>query len=188
MTFSAATVAAGLTATVVEVEAWCEGLARRNLFLHPCGISEWPDGTVATRYSFTHALYQHAWYERVTAAKRAQLHRDIGERQEKAYGKQAPEIASELAAHIERGRNYHQALHYLQQAAEIATQRSAFREAASDLTKALEFLKTLPDTPERQQQELDLQVKLGLAVQSARGIAVPEAEQDYSRVLELCFR
>jgi len=40
------------------------------------------DGTVAGRYRFTHALYQEVAYQRLPAARRVQLHRRIGAREE----------------------------------------------------------------------------------------------------------
>jgi predicted ATPase len=54
---------------------------------------------VAGGYRFTHALYQEVAYTRLTAARRAQLHRRIGERKEVGYGAQARLIAAELAVH-----------------------------------------------------------------------------------------
>ena len=65
--FSAAAVAAGVETTVEAVEEQCGELARREQFLRARGISEWPDGTVATRYQFLHALYQEVLYERIPA-------------------------------------------------------------------------------------------------------------------------
>src|SRR5207302_9061952 len=44
--FAAAIVASGLEADVEQVEAWCEGLARRGQWLRSRGQSVWPDGTV----------------------------------------------------------------------------------------------------------------------------------------------
>ena len=53
-------------------------------------------------------------------------------------------------------------MEYLHLAGQQAVQRSANTEAISHLTTALELLKTLPDTPERTQQELTLQIALGV--------------------------
>src|SRR5262249_47685589 len=142
------------------VEARCEALVRREQFLRTQGTSEWPDGTVATRYQFLHALYQEVVYERLSAARRSRLHRVIGERTEVAYGSQAREMAAELAVHFERGRDTPRAIHYLHQAGENATRLSAHQEASSLLSKGLELLTTLPDTPERDQQELPLRLAL----------------------------
>src|SRR5439155_5813381 len=169
--FSAAAVAAGLPDAVVAVEELCEGLVRRQHWLRPAGVAEWPDGTVATRYRFTHWLYQHVAYQRLGAARRIQLHQRLGACGEVAYGGRVGEIAAELAVHFERGRDYRRAVPYLQQAAETATQRCAYREALSHLTKGLDLLKTLPDTPERTQHELRLYISLGAPLMAAKGWA-----------------
>jgi hypothetical protein len=52
--------------------------------------------------------------------------------------------------------------------------RSAHQEAITLLTKGLELLSTLPDTPERAQQELALQTALGPALTSVKGYGAPE--------------
>jgi predicted ATPase len=184
--FSAAAVAAGVGAAVEEVEERCVALARRGQFVQASGTAEWPDGTVATRYSFLHALYQEVLYDRLTAGRRQRLHRQIGEREEQAYGERAREIATELAVHFERGRDYRKAIHYLHQAGENAVRRSANQEAINLLTKGLELLKTLPDTPECAQQELGLQITLGPALIATKGWAAPEVERAYTRAQELC--
>ncbi|MBI3799389.1 MAG: AAA family ATPase [Deltaproteobacteria bacterium] len=184
--FSAAAVAAAVETEISEVEEKCEGLARRAQFLRASGESEWPDGTVAARYRFLHALYQEVLYGRVTAGRRQRLHQRIGEREETAYGTQAKELATELAMHFERGRDYQRAVQYLQQAGENAQRRSAHREAINHLTKGLELLQILPDTPQRSQHELVLQTTLGPSLISTKGYGVPEVERAYTRARELC--
>ena len=184
--FSAVVVAAALGIEVEQIEEWCEELARRQLFLRPTRSGMWPDGTLDVRYEFLHALYQNVLYERVTMTRRQRLHQRIGERQEEGYGEQAREIAAELALHFERSRDHRRAVRYLGQAGQNASARSAHREAINHLTTALELLKTLPDTSERTQQELTLQIALGLALMATRGIAAPEVEQAYARARELC--
>ncbi|MGH7960987.1 MAG: ATP-binding protein, partial [Candidatus Binatia bacterium] len=188
MEFSAAAVAAGIDPAreTGEVETRCEGLARRGQFLQRSGVSEWPDGTVAGRYSFQHALYQEVLYERVSVGRRLELHRQIGARVEKGYGEQAGEIAAELAVHFERGRNYPRAVQYHQQAAQTALRRLAPQEAIRHLTTGLELLKTLPDAPERSQQELTLQITLGSVLMLTKGFGSLEVERAYARALELC--
>jgi predicted ATPase len=65
-------------------------------------------------------------------------------------------------------------------------QRSANVEAITHLTTALALLKTLPDTRERAQQELTLQVTLGTPLQATRSYASPEVKATYTRAWELC--
>jgi predicted ATPase len=110
----------------------------------------------------------------------------IGERQEHGFGKRAREVAAELAVHFERGRDSQRAILYLHKAGTNAIRRNAHREAIGYLTKGLDLLKILPENPERQHQELSLQLTLGLPLVATRGYAAPEVEQVYSRALLLC--
>jgi DNA-binding winged helix-turn-helix (wHTH) protein/tetratricopeptide (TPR) repeat protein len=184
-TFAAAAVAAGLGQEVVAVEDWCAGLARRQQWLEACGEEVWPDGTVAERYRFRHALYQEVAYQRLPAARRAQLHRRIGEREEAGYGLQVRERAAELAMHFVRGRDYQRAVRYLWYAGGKARQRLAFVEAIAYLTQGLELLETLPDTPERTRQELDFLAALARALQVTKGGGTPELEPVLTRASAL---
>jgi predicted ATPase len=184
--FAVAALTAALKQEMDVVEDICEELAWQGHFLQESGIAEWPDGTVSGRYVFRHALYQNVLYERIAEARRVRLHRLIGERTETGYGKQAKEIAAELAVHFKRGRDYPRAVQYLEQAGKNAIQRSAHQEAIIHLTKGLELLKTLPNTPERTQYELTLQVALGGPLIATKGLAAPEVEHTYGRALELC--
>ena len=179
--FSAAAVAAGVNMEAIDVEERCAELARREQFLQARGTVEWPDGTVAARYGFIHAVYQEGVYERVPAGRRVWLHQRIGARQEAGYGAQAWEIAAELAVHFERGRDLHRAVQYLWQAGRKALQRSAHQEAIVHWTKGLVFLQTLPDTPERLQQELVMQAPLGTPLIATKGWAAPEVATAYTR-------
>ena len=135
--FSAAAVAAGVNSEAIDVEDRCAALARREQFLQARGTAVWPDGTVAARYGFIHAVYQEGVYERVPAGRRVWLHQRIGARQEAGYGAQAREIAAELAVHFERGRDPRRAVQYLWQAGRNALQRSAHREAISPLDQGV---------------------------------------------------
>src|SRR5205823_9161023 len=137
-------------------------------FLRSQGTKTFPDGTVAGLYSFLHTLYQKVLYDRLAATRRMRLHHRIGAGEEVVYGGRVGEIAAELAVHFERGQDYRRAVQYLGQAAENALRRSAHREAIMHLTKGLELLKALPDTPERTQQELTLQLNLGGALMATQ--------------------
>jgi predicted ATPase/DNA-binding winged helix-turn-helix (wHTH) protein len=184
--FSAAAVAAGVATTVEAVEEQCGELARQDHFLRLSGAHEWPDETVAARYSFRHALYQEALYERLSVGRRQRLHQQIGERIEQGYGDQVREIAAELAMHFERGRAYAKAVHYHHEASENAVRRNAQQEAIKHISTGLVLFDMLPDTPERTQQELTLQVTLGELLTTVKGFGVPEVAQAFARALELC--
>ena len=183
--FSVAALAAGLAEEARLVEKRCTTLARRGQFLSPRGVSEWPDGTVAGRYGFIHSLYQDVLSKRLTPGQHLNLQRRIGERKEAAYGPRSGEIAAELAAHFEEGRDYPRAIQYLQQAAENARRRWAYHEAVSRLSKGLGLLHHLPDSPERTQQELQLHFMLTEPLVAIKGAAAPEVEQSYTQTWEL---
>ncbi len=186
VTFSATAVAAGLQGEVEAVDQQCETLARTGHFLCAQGIEEWPDGTLGGRYSFLHALYQQGLYERVAEARRVRLHRRIGERKAAAYGERTREIANELATHFSAGRDFQRAVRFLRSAAENAVRRHAHQEAVGHVKKALALLPSLPDTPERVQQELMLQVTLGEQITSLQGFGVIEVEHAFARARALC--
>ena len=79
-----------------------------------------------------------------------------------------------------------QAMPYWQRAGQRAIERSANLEAVAHLTRGLEVLATLPDTPERAQQELIVQTTLGPALMATKGHAAPEVLHAYARARELC--
>ena len=169
-----------------EAERRCDGLARRGQFLRSAGTVEWPDGTVAARYAFIHALYQHVLYARIPAGHRVQLHLSTGERLEQAHGPRTGEIAGELAMHFTQGRDFGRAVRYHQQAGAHALGRHGYREAADHLTRALQLLESLPDTPARREEELALRVRLGSALLAIEGHAAPAVERAYARARQLC--
>ncbi len=184
--FAVAAVAAAVDWTMEDVEERCAALARRGQFIRVCGTDAWPDGTVASRYRFLHALYRETLYERVPVGRRVRWHQQIGRRLEAGYDPQAREMAAELAEHFVRGRDTVRAVKYLYYAGEQARQRSAHQEALQHLTQGLALLAALPETPARVQQELDLQLALGPALIATKGYAAPEVEQTYARARVLC--
>ena len=184
--FTEASVAAGLPLPLDAIAARCEGLARRGQFIEDRGLAAWPDGTVSGRYGFRHALYQEVLYGRLGSGRRMRCHRAIGTRLEAGYGAQVAQIAATLAMHFERGHDAERAVRYRQQAADMALQRSAYPEALQHLTQGLTLLATLPETPARVQQELDLQLALGPALIATKGQSAPEVGQTYARVSVLC--
>ncbi len=186
MDFTAVLLAAGMEESVAAIDDRCHDLTRRGQFIQNCGRTEWPDGTVSTRYAFQHALYQEALYEHLPLARRVDLHRQIGERFEQGYVDRTQEIAAKLALHFERGQEPDRASLYHQQAGEDAFRRSAYQEAILHLTRALELLLTLPSGPDRDQRELALQSLLGMQYLFGKSFGAPEAGVALARAHELC--
>jgi predicted ATPase len=169
------------------VAPWDEGTVQQGLhqlveaeFLYQRGLP--PQAT----YLFKHVLIQEAAYQSLLRSTRQQHHQRIAQVLEAHF----PEVCAtqpELVAHhyTEAGLSA-QAIPYWQRAGQRAIERSANLEAVAHLTKGLEILATLPDTPERAQQELVMQTTLGPALMVIKGFAAPEVLQAYARARELC--
>jgi predicted ATPase len=139
-----------------------------------------------TRYLFKHALIQDVAYQSLLKSTRQQYHQQIAQVLEERFPETKETQPELLAHHYTEAGLIAQALPYWQRAGQRANQRSANVEAISHLTKGLELLKTLPDTPERTQQELVLQIALGAPLIATKGQAAPEVGKVYIRARELC--
>jgi predicted ATPase len=186
--FSVSVVAIGSGQDRALVEERCSELARRRQFIQDCGVDVLANGEAVSRYSFIHALYQNVLYERVSASRRVQLHRRIGEQSELIHGEGITGIAAELAMHFERGGNNQKAVKYIQQAADNEIRRFAYKDAVVLSRRGLQLLATLPDTTARAQQELWLQLTLGVPLIATEGYAAPDVGSVYRRARELCVR
>jgi predicted ATPase len=137
-------------------------------------------------YLFKHALIQDAAYQSLLKSQRQQLHQQIAQRLAERFPETIETQPELLAHHYTEASRVGQAIPYWQQAGQRASQRSAYVEAIGHLTKGLELLATLPETLERTQQELSLQITLGSALSATKGYAAPEVEKAYTRARDLC--
>jgi tetratricopeptide (TPR) repeat protein len=130
-------------------------------------------------------LYQHVLYERLTEARRASLHRRVGDREAGGYAAAPGERAAALALHFERSREAARAIGYRQHADEHALRRCAYREAIDHLSRGRDLLDAVPDAAERARLELGLQLTSGTALIALRGSGAAEVEAVYRRAREL---
>ena len=168
--FAVAAVSAAVGGSVDEVEARCAALARRGQFIRVCGTDAWPDGTVATRYEFLHALYRETLYERVPVGRRVRWHQQIGHGWRRVMIRRRGSGRRNSPSILCAGATLVRAVKYLYSAGEQAVQRSAPQEALRHLTQGLELLATLPETPARVQQELDMLITLGPVFIATKGL------------------
>ncbi len=145
-----------------------------------------PGGQRLSQYRFRHILFQRYLYNRLDQVERAHLHQAVGTALEALYGENTAEIAVQLARHFQEAGAVRKAIVYLRQAGERAVRLSANEEAITHLRRGLELLETMPDTPERAQEELALQVALAVPLQAAKGFAAPEVGHTFARTRELC--
>jgi DNA-binding winged helix-turn-helix (wHTH) protein len=186
--FSSAALASAADLPEGDAETVCSGLARTQQLIHARGTEEWPDGTVATRFAFHHALYREALYERVPAGRRVELHRRLGDRLERGWGDRVTEIAGELAMHFERGRAVPRAIHYLRQAGRVAGSRGASQEAAAYLARALDLVASMPADQTRDALEGAIRLALCVPLIALHGYGSEHVESCARRAKALCSR
>ena len=139
-------------------------------------------------YVFKHALIQDAAYQSLLKSTRQQFHQQIAQMLETRFPETVETQPELLAHHYTEAGLIGLAILYWRQAGQRALERSAYVEAMSHLNKGLEVLRTLPDTMDRTQQELDLQTILGLVLIATKGYAAPDVERVYAQARALCQR
>lgn len=146
------------------LELMSSELDRRHRLIRAQSIQRM-DGQLLSCYRFRHILFQKYLYGSLNEVERVHLHEQVGTALEGLYGaqEQTATIAVQLALHFQKARSTQKAVHYLHQAGQRAVQLSAYEESRVHLTRGLDLLMTLPDSPARAQQELDLQISLGMA-------------------------
>ena len=136
-------------------------------------------------YTFKHALIQDVAYQSLLRSTRQQYHQRIAQALEAQFPETVETQPELVAQHYTEASLVAQAIPYWHRAGQRAHARSAHVEAIGHLTKGLELLQRLPDTPERTQHELDLQIALGQALIATTGQAAPEVGHTYNRAREL---
>ena len=88
---------------------------------------------------------------------------------------------ADLARHYSRGGNLGKAIEYLRLAAQQAAQRSSYPEAIAYVNHGLEMLAGLPDSEQRNRDELQLRVTLGVSLMAAEGFDSDELARVLTR-------
>lgn len=186
--FASQTVAAGMECGLEEAERLCADLAERRRFLIDDGAVEWPDGTVGEGYRFQHMIYRQVVEGSLTGGRRQALHLRIGSRLERGHGERSREIAGALAVHFHAGGDLERAFKYSRLAGRRAMDRSAYQEAIDHMRAAHSVLLRLPQSEDRDRDELRLLAYLGPLLAAVRGVEDPEAAALASRLRELARR
>jgi tetratricopeptide (TPR) repeat protein len=181
--FTSTVLAALLEADELDLEERLDVLEKIHRLIHAEGEEELPDGSLATIYRFTHALYQNFLYDQLLSKRRVLLHRRAGETLECVYGDQRARVAVVLATHFERGRDFAKAITFLIQAGDTALSRYANSEAVGLFSRGIELVAKLPEDQQADRRAVLLQ-KRALA-QMALG-RLKEAGEDYRAMREVC--
>jgi predicted ATPase len=137
-------------------------------------------------YVFKHALMQDAAYQSLLKSTRQHYHQRLSQVLESQFLQIVATQPELLAHHYTEAGLAARAVHYWYHAGQSAVQRSAHVEAISHLIKGLELLQTLPETPDRVQQEVDIHVALGASLLATKGYAAPEVGEIYTSAGQLC--
>jgi predicted ATPase len=139
-------------------------------------------------YSFKHALVQDAAHGSLLRGARQQLHAQIAE----ALAAHSPELMDTqpelLAQHYAEAGLVEKSVACWGKAGHSSAARSTMAESAAQFQRALDQLALLPDTRERQRQELELRSALGAALTAVKGVASPEMGHAFTRARELWER
>ncbi|HTB20432.1 MAG TPA: protein kinase [Bryobacteraceae bacterium] len=182
-TFTSTVLAVLLEADELDLEERLDVLGKLHRLIHEEGEEELPDGSVATIYRFTHALYQNFLYDQLLNKRRVLLHRRVGETLERVYAGQHGRVAGALATHFERGRDFVKAIAFLIQAGDTALSRYANAEAVSLFSRGLELVDKLGEGQQAERRAVLLH-KRALA-QMALG-RMKEAGEDYQAMRKVC--
>jgi hypothetical protein len=136
-------------------------------------------------YTFKHALVQDAAYTSLLRERRRAIHLRLAEELEHDGEKEAePHL---IARHFAEAGLPERAIQHYRKAAERATGRSSLAEMVSHFRNALGQIALLPESPERNRQELQLQLAVGSVLIDHQGSGSEGVRATFERARELCF-
>jgi predicted ATPase len=136
-------------------------------------------------YSFKHALVQDAAHSTLLRNARQLLHAQIAAALETHFPELMDTQPELLAQHYTEAGLVENSIAYWIKAGRRSAARSAMAEAGAQFYRGLDQLALLPDTPERQRQELELRSSLGAVLTFAKGYAAQETGDTYARARAL---
>jgi DNA-binding winged helix-turn-helix (wHTH) protein/tetratricopeptide (TPR) repeat protein len=181
--FTSTMLAALLEADDLELEDRLHSIETVHRLIRVKGEEDLPDGSVTTRYRFSHALYQYYLYDQILSKRRVLLHLRAGQTLERIYGSQQARVAGALATHFERGRDFSKALTYLIQAGDTALSRYATAEALGHFTHGLDLIDKLPEEERLGRRSILLHKRAQAYMASGR---LKEAKAEYAAMREVC--
>jgi serine/threonine protein kinase/predicted ATPase/energy-coupling factor transporter ATP-binding protein EcfA2 len=139
-------------------------------------------------YTFKHALLEDALYNALIKSSRHKFHQRIGEVLEESFPQTVETRPELLAHHYTEAGLPHKAISFWLRAGLRSRLRSADTEAINHLTKGLSMLRTVKESTERDELELEFLTTLGPEYIAIRGYGAPEVGPIMLRARELCER
>jgi DNA-binding SARP family transcriptional activator/tetratricopeptide (TPR) repeat protein len=142
----------------------------------------------ADTYDFSHDKLRAVAYARISQTRRRWLHRQVAEAVATRYAANLEPVSIQLATHYAEAGLPAAAIECYQRAATAASRVYANADVIELLTRALDLLATLPESAERDAQELSLQAALGAPLVALEGYNTRRVIAVYTRILELSDR
>ncbi|MFM9963040.1 MAG: protein kinase domain-containing protein [Planctomycetaceae bacterium] len=139
-------------------------------------------------YIFKHALLQDAAYRSMLSKKRQQCHRRIAESLEARFPDVVASQPDLLAQHFTEAGDTAKAIEYWLKAGQRSQEQSANREAIEQFNRGLSLVMTLPESPQRDVQEMTFKLPLSAVLMGAKGYSAPEVEPLHDRCIDICRR
>lgn len=118
------------------------------------------------RYQFIHSLIHKSFYNSLNARQKQLLHKKLGEILETEYRDDRERIATQLAVHFEKGREFDKAIEYRVIAARKANDLYSFPESAEYCQIGLTLLGQLENSNSNKQRRIDLLLEWGRAAEA----------------------
>jgi class 3 adenylate cyclase/predicted ATPase len=138
------------------------------------------------QYLFKHALVQDAAYSTLLRAPRQNIHARIAKVLEQQFPERASVEPELLARHLTEAGQVEAATSYWLKAGQRAAERSADEEAVRHLRRGLDILASLPDSKDRDREELEFQLALGTPLAARHGYGTPPVGSVRDRAIALC--
>ena len=139
-------------------------------------------------YTFKHALIQETAYNSLLKKRRQKFHRRIVETFESDFPDLVETNPELMAHHCSEGGLLEKAIPFWHRAGELAISKSAHQEAIVHLNEGLNILQKLPVSDEHIENEIKLQIALGVPLTALRGYGSEDVEQAYNRARTLCAK
>ena len=123
----------------------------------------------ASSYLFKHALVLDTAYGTLLRSRRQELHARVAAVLSQNFGELVERQPELLAQHLTAAGDNERAVEQWLRAGRYAASRLAYREAITHLEHGLAVLQSLADSPARDDQEIELQLALGVSLFTAKG-------------------
>ena len=143
-------------------------------------MREYRDG-----YDFSHDLLRETAYTLISPPKRWLLHRRVAQALELLHPDDADAVSAQLAEQYARGGRLARAAGYYRRAAEIAAARFAHAEAIRLHSEALSIVRSLPESRDKDRQELEVLEAIAAPLNARYGYSSPRLQEVLERSIVL---